>query len=76
MRFNVEDKVGLIGQIGNHFGNRNVSIQSIVQFDASDKGAEIIVITHEVNQGQLQEALLAINAIPEVKRQEAHLGCL
>jgi homoserine dehydrogenase len=47
-----------------------------VQFDASDAGAEIVVITHEVDNGAMQSALNAITALPEVRGVAAHLGCL
>jgi len=47
-----------------------------VQFDASDAGAEIVVITHEVSNGAMQAALSAITALPEVRGIAAHLGCL
>ena len=70
------DTPGVIGKIGSHFGDNNVSIQSIVQFDASDAGAEIVVITHQVTQGQMNNALNAIKALEEVKEIEAHMACL
>jgi len=47
-----------------------------VQFDAKDKKAEIVVITHKINQGQLEEALLDIENLPQVKRIAAKMGCL
>ena len=75
MRFHTEDAPGVIGRIGSCFGERGVSIQSIVQFDASDQGAEIVVITHEVGNGAMQNALQAIAALPEVRTLAAHLGC-
>ena len=62
--------------MGGCFGQRNVSIQSIVQFNASDAGAEIVVITHEVSQRQMNEALDAIQALSDVSGLAAHLGCL
>ena len=65
MRFKTKDAPGVIGNVGSCFGQRNVSIQSIVQFNASDAGAEIVVITHEVSQRQMNEALDAIQALPE-----------
>ena len=40
------DAPGVIGQIGKIFGERSVSIQSIVQFDPNESWAEIVVITH------------------------------
>ena len=67
---------GVIGNVGGCFGQRKVSIQSIVQFNASHAGAEIVVITHEVSQRQMDEALEAIQALPEVLGLAAHLGCL
>jgi len=76
LRFQTEDAPGVIGQIGTCFGENGVSIQSIVQFDASDAGAEIVVITHEVSNGNLQRALGAITAQSEVRGIAAHLGCL
>jgi len=76
LRFQTEDAPGVIGQIGTCFGQHGVSIQSIVQFDASDAGAEIVVITHEVSNGNLEQALDAITAQAEVRGIAAHLGCL
>ena len=76
VRLITEDSPGVIGKIGTHFGKRNISIESIVQFDASDKGAEIVVITHEVNGGQMEEALGDISQLSEVKKIAAFMGCL
>ena len=76
VRFNTSDTPGVIGRIGSCFGDRNVSIQSIVQFNATEAGAEIVVITHEVSQGRMNEALQAIRKMPEVSGLAAHLGCL
>ncbi|WP_413440882.1 homoserine dehydrogenase [Synechococcus sp. MIT S1220] len=76
VRFNTSDTPGVIGRIGSCFGDRNVSIQSIVQFNATDAGAEIVVITHEVSQGRMNDALQMIREMPEVSGLAAHLGCL
>ncbi|EAQ68960.1 homoserine dehydrogenase [Synechococcus sp. RS9909] len=76
LRFQTDDAPGVIGQIGTCFGQHGVSIQSIVQFDASDAGAEIVVITHEVSNGNLEQALAAITTQAEVRGIAAHLGCL
>ena len=51
------------------------------QFNNSPKissaaGAEIVVITHTVNNQQMSEALAAIAALPEVAGLASHLGCL
>ncbi len=76
VRLKVTDTPGVIGLIGNHFGDRDVSIQSIVQFDASEGTAEIVVITHEVAQGQMHKALSAITALSEIKKLASHMSCL
>ena len=47
-----------------------------MQFNASSAGAEIVVITHEVDQRRMDEALAAIRALPDVSGLAAHLGCL
>ncbi len=76
IRLIAEDSPGVIGEIGTIFGKKKISIESIVQFDAKDKKAEIVVITHKINQGQLKEALLYIENLPQVKRIAAQMGCL
>ncbi|MAR05969.1 MAG: homoserine dehydrogenase [Cyanobium sp. NAT70] len=76
VRFNTTDTPGVIGSIGSCFGDRAVSIQSIVQFNATAAGAEIVVITHEVSQRQMDDALNAISNLAEVSGLTAHLGCL
>ncbi len=76
VRLNAKDTPGVIGLIGNQFGNHGVSIQSIVQFDASANDAEIVVITHEVTKGQAMKALSAIKNLPEINSITAHMGCL
>ena len=76
IRLIAEDNPGVIGQIGTVFGQRKISIESIVQFDARDSKAEIVVITHRIKQGQLQQALLDIKNLSQVKRIAATMGCL
>ncbi len=76
LRLIAEDTPGVIGKIGTIFGQRDISIESIVQFDASEEGAEIVVITHKVNKGKLKAALLAISNLSEIKDIASHMGCL
>ena len=73
VRLRTRDEAGVIGRIGTCFGNAGVSIQSIVQFESSEAGAEIVVITHEVQEAAFQQALAAIRALAEV---EAIAACL
>ncbi len=76
LRLKTEDSPGVIGQIGSVFGEYGVSIQSIVQFDATEAGAEIVVITHEVEQGKIITSLKSIKTLEEVKGLSSHMVCL
>ena len=76
IRLIAEDSPGVIGQIGTIFGEKKISIESIVQFDAREREAEIVVITHRIKQGSLEEALREIKNLSQVKRIAASMGCL
>jgi homoserine dehydrogenase len=80
VRLQTRDEAGVIGRIGTCFGEAGVSIQSIVQFEAregeADGGAEIVVITHEVQESRFRQALAAIEALSEVKAIAACLRTL
>jgi len=70
------DTPGVIGKIGDIFGNNNVSIESIVQLDASADEAEIVVITHEVDTGNFEKSKDEINSLKEVKFIASQLSCI
>ena len=76
VRLSTHDQAGVIGKIGTCFGQAGVSIQSIVQFEAADDAAEIVVITHEVLEADFRSALAAITALPEVRGVAACLRTL
>jgi len=70
------DSPGVIGKIGDIFGKNNVSIESIVQLDATEDKAEIVVITHEVNNGDFERSKDEINSLNEVKIIASQLSCI
>ncbi|MDM7953151.1 MAG: homoserine dehydrogenase [Cyanobium sp. CZS 25K] len=76
VRLRTRDEAGVIGRIGTCFGAAEVSIQSIVQLDASAGEAEIVVITHEVREDRFREALTAIEALEGVESVAACLRTL
>jgi len=76
VRFQTRDEAGVIGRIGTCFGAAGVSIQSIVQLEGKDSAAEIVVITHEVQEARFREALAAIEALGEVSMVAACLRTL
>ena len=67
VRFQAAARPGVIGHIGSCFGAAGVSLQSIVQFETEGSGAEIVVVTHAVEESLFQQALSAILQRPEVE---------
>ncbi|ACK68754.1 Homoserine dehydrogenase [Gloeothece citriformis PCC 7424] len=73
-RFLCQDVPGVIGHLGTCFGRHNVSLESVVQIGYQDQLAEIVVVTHEVREGNFRQALgeieqsEAISSIPSVLR--------
>jgi homoserine dehydrogenase len=76
VRLRTRDEAGVIGKIGTAFGAAGVSIQSIVQYEASSGSAEIVVITHDVVEADFRRALEAIAALGEVETVAACLRTL
>jgi homoserine dehydrogenase len=73
-RFLTKDRPGVIGKLGTCFGNYGVSLESIVQTGFQGGLAEIVVVTHDVREGNFREALAeiqnleAIDSIPSLLR--------
>ena len=73
-RFLVRDVPGVIGHLGTSFGKYDVSLSSVVQIGQHDELAEIVVVTHQVREGNFRQALEeirdleAIASIPSILR--------
>ncbi len=57
VRFLAKDSPGVIGTLGTCFGQHAVSLESVVQIGMRDGMAEIVVITHDVREGNFRQAL-------------------
>ncbi|MEB3232015.1 MAG: homoserine dehydrogenase [Leptolyngbyaceae bacterium] len=74
IRLLANDQSGVIGHIGTCFGQHNVSLESVVQIGQRNQCAEIVVVTHEVREGDVRQALTALNqyeaiaSVPSVLR--------
>jgi homoserine dehydrogenase len=66
LRLLVKDQPGAIGHLGMTFGNHNVSLESIVQIGFQGSLAELVVVTHEVQEADFQKALDELNSFSEV----------
>ncbi len=73
-RFLTKDQPGVIGKLGTCFGNYGVSLESVVQTGFQEGLAEIVVVTHDVREGDFRQALTeiqnleAIDSIPSLLR--------
>ena len=73
-RFLTKDEPGVIGKIGTCFGNYGVSLESIVQTGFQGELVEIVVVTHDVREGNFRQAveeihhLEGIDSIPSLLR--------
>jgi homoserine dehydrogenase len=65
-RFLAQDSAGVIGRIGTGFGDHDVSLESVVQVGMRDGQAEIVVVTHQVQEGKFRQALANIEAMPGI----------
>jgi homoserine dehydrogenase len=66
VRFLCMDVPGVIGKLGTCFGAHRVSIESIVQTGFQGDRAEIVVVTHEVSEGDFSSALAEIRAMESI----------
>ncbi len=67
-RFLTKDYPGVIGKLGTCFGDHEVSLESVVQAGIRDRFAEIVVVTHDVREGNFRKALDEIRAMPEIEK--------
>jgi homoserine dehydrogenase len=68
-RFLCADVPGVIGHLGMAFGQYDVSLESVVQIGFQGEFAEIVVVTHQVREGNFREAIaeiFSLNAIKEI----------
>jgi homoserine dehydrogenase len=65
-RFLTKDSPGVIGSLGTCFGKHNVSLESVVQTGFQGKLAEIVVVTHDVREGNFRQALDEIRALESI----------
>jgi homoserine dehydrogenase len=75
-RFLTRDFPGVIGKLGTCFGQHNVSLESVVQTGIRDGSAEIVVVTHDVREGNFRAALEEIRTFEAVNQIASTLRVL
>lgn len=66
-RFLCIDSPGVIGGLGTCFGKHNVSLESVVQTGFRGERAEVVVVTHDVREGNFRQALDEIRNLEAVE---------
>jgi homoserine dehydrogenase len=56
MRFTVADRPGVLSRISGAFGQEGVSIESVYQPRVRGEGADIVMVTHEAQDGAVKRA--------------------
>ncbi|MCL2337285.1 MAG: homoserine dehydrogenase [Firmicutes bacterium] len=76
VRLQAVDKPGVLASIAYAFGDKEVSLASVLQKQKDDETAEIVLVTHTVREGNMQDALQiiaqlsAVNSVSNVIRVE------
>ncbi len=67
VRLQCEDKPGVLANVASILGDSGISIEAILQKEpAGDAPATIILLTHRVNEGKMNAAIAAIEALDTV----------
>jgi len=67
-RFLCADVPGVIGHLGTVFGDFGVSLASVVQIGFQDNLAEIVVVTHNVREGNFRSAIKKIQELEAIEK--------
>ena len=60
LRFLVEDRAGVLAELAAVFARYQVSVEQVMQKKKQGHWAELVIITEEVREGDMEQALLAI----------------
>lgn len=66
LRFNVDDRPGVIAEIAGILGKHKISIASLIQHETEEEEATcvpLVIMTHTASEGAMQDALQAINQL-------------
>ncbi len=66
IRLQVADKPGVLASIALVFGNKEVSLKSVIQKEATGKTAEVVLVTHRVLEQNVTDALMDIKQLSSV----------
>ncbi len=75
LRFQVEDRPGVLGHIAGSLGKNNISIESVIQKGRQLEGGEVpvVIMTHEAKESDLLSALGEIDVSSFVKARSVFI---
>ncbi|GIW47770.1 MAG: homoserine dehydrogenase [Deltaproteobacteria bacterium] len=75
LRFQVEDRPGVLAQIAGSLGKNNISIESVIQKGRKLEGGDVpvVIMTHEAREKDLLSALDEIDRFPVVKAKSVFI---
>ncbi|WP_018086698.1 homoserine dehydrogenase [Desulfurispora thermophila] len=66
IRLNVQDRPGVLASIAYAFGDKEVSLATVLQKHTRGEQAEIVLITHQVRERNLQDSLKLVQQLSSV----------
>jgi homoserine dehydrogenase len=69
LRFNVEDRPGVLAEIAGILGRHQISIASVIQHETEEEAGNtvpLVIMTHSASEGAMRDALAAIEQMPSV----------
>jgi homoserine dehydrogenase len=66
LRFQVQDRPGVLALIAGVFGQHSISIASVTQKEAAAPSVPIVILTHEAREADMQAALAELRGFEEV----------
>ena len=67
LRFNVDDRPGVLAEIAGILGRHNISIASVIQHETTEEGDRVVplvIMTHTAAEGAMSKAIGAIDKLP------------
>jgi homoserine dehydrogenase len=73
LRLSVDDQPGVLADLARLLADRHISIGSMLQQPAGESGAEIIFLTHQAVEGDVDQAIARIESLPFVRSKVTRL---
>lgn len=68
LRLNLEDKAGVLEEISHVLKEQKISVRKMLQDEISGGDALLVIITHEVHETEMKNALALLDKLPSVKQ--------